>query len=181
MVKGTALAKRVVKVLLNRLAGKTEEQIKFLDFLKALEEIYKKDKKIRDLILSEEVAYEDKLKLFEEPIEKSDLEEKELVKELVGFLIKHKAFKYIPLIIRSYQYELENVLGTLKAEIETATELPEEIKKKLLETLEKKLGKKVEAEFKVNPELIGGFVVKTTSFVVEASVKDLLRELALKI
>ena len=181
MAKGTALAKRVVKVLLNRLAGKTEEQVRFLDFLRALEEVYRKDKKVRDLILSEEIPLEKKEKLFEELIEKWGLEEKELAKELVAFLIKHRAFKYLPLVIRAYQYELENVLGTLKAEIETASELPEEIKKQLVETLEKKLNRKVEAEFKVNPELIGGFVVRTTSFVVEASVKDLLRELALKI
>ena len=181
MVKGTALAKRVVKVLLNRLAGKTEEQVRFLDFLRALEEVYRRDKKVRDLILSEEIPLEKKEKLFEELIEKWGLEEKELAKELVAFLIKHRVFKYLPLVIRAYQYELENVLGTLKAEIETASELPEEIKKQLVKTLEKKLNRKVEAEFKVNPELIGGFIVKTTSFVVEASVKDLLRELALKI
>ena len=131
--------------------------------------------------MSEEIPLEEKEKIFDELIEKWNFEEKELAKELVVFLIKHRVFKYLPLVIRAYQYELENVLGTLKAEIETASELPEEIKKQLIETLEKKLNRKVEAEFKVNPELIGGFVVRTTSFVVEASVKDLLRELALKI
>ena len=181
MAKGAALARRVVKVLLNRLANKTEEQVKFLEFLKLLEEVYKKEKTLRDLVLNEEIPLEEKLKVFETFLEKVDIEDKNLARELVEYLTRHHAFKYLPLIIRSYQYELENVLGTVKAEIITASELPEEIKTKLVQTLEGKLNKKVEAEFSVDPSILGGFVVKTTSFVVDASVKDLLRELAMKI
>jgi len=181
MAKGATLARRVVKVLLNRLANKTEEQVKFLEFLKVLEEVYKKEKTIRDLVLNEEIPLEEKLKVFETLLEKVDIEYKKLARELVEYLTRHHAFRYLPLIIRSYQYELENVLGTVKAEIITASDLPEEIKTKLVQTLEGKLNKKVEAEFSVDPSILGGFVVKTTSFVVDASVKDLLRELAMKI
>ena len=64
MAKGVTLARRVVKVLLNRLANKTEEQVKFLEFLKVLEEVYKKEKTIRDLVLNEEIPLEEKLKVF---------------------------------------------------------------------------------------------------------------------
>ena len=181
MAKGANLARRVVKVLLHRLENNTEEQIKFLELLKLLNEVYKREKTVRDLVLNEEISLEEKFKVFEPLLEKVNIENKDLAKELIVFLTKHHAFKYLPLIIRSYQYELENVLGTVKAEIITASDLPEEIKTKLVQTLENKLNKKVEAEFKVNPDILGGFVVKTTSFVVDASVKDLLRELAMKI
>jgi len=174
-------AKRAVKVLLNKLQGKTEEQIKFLEFLNTLHEIYKKNKTFRDLVLNERIPMEEKEKFFEDFVKNLDIENKELAKEFLMFLTKKHAFKQLPLIIHYYQYELENIVGTLKAEIVTASELPEEIKKQLVEVLEKKLNRKVEAEFKVEPEIIGGFVVRTTSFVVDASVKDLLKELAMKI
>ncbi len=181
MAKKGALAKRAVKVLLNRLAGNTEEQIKFLEFLKTLDELFKKDKTFRDFVLSETISLKEKEKFFEDFVQRLDLQNKELAKEFLMFLTKHHAFKLLPLIIRAYQYELENVLGTVKATVITASELPQEIKEKLVKTLEEKLGKQVEATFEVDPEIIGGFVVKTTSFVVDASVKDLLRELAMKI
>ncbi len=181
MSRGSNLAKRVVKVLLNRLAGKTEEQIKFLELLKTLDELYKKNKAFKDIVLNEQLSLSEKAAIVKEFVERLDIEDKGLAEELLLFLIKHHAFKYLSLIIRAYQYELENVLGTAKAEVISASELPEELKKKLVETLEGKLNKKLEVEFKTDPDLIGGFVVKTTSFVVDASVKDLLRELALKI
>ncbi len=181
MLKGTALAKRVVKVLLNKLEGNTTEQVKFLEFLKILRELYRKNKPFRDLVLNEEIPLADKEKFFEGFVQGLDLENKQLAKELLVFLTKNHGFKYLSLVIRAYQYELENVLGTVKAEIESASELPQEIKENLVKVLESKLGKKVETTFAVNPDLIGGFVVKTTSFVVDASVKNLLKELAMKI
>ena len=181
MLKGTALAKRAVKVLLNKLQGKTEEQIRFLEFLQTLNEVYKKNKTFRDLVLNEQIPLEEKEKVFDELVQRLELEDKELAKEFLIFLTKHHGFKYLSLIIRAYQYELENVLGTVKAEVITASELPEELKQQLVQTLEGKLNRKVEATFSVDPEIIGGFVVKTTSFEVDASVRDLLRELAMKI
>jgi len=181
MLKGTVLAKRVVKVLLNKLKGNTAEQIKFLGFLKILKELYRRNKAFRDFVLNTEIPIADKEKFFERFVQSLDLEDKELAKELLVFLTKNHGFKYLSLVIRAYQYELENVLGTVKAEIESASELPQEIKDNLVKVLENKFGKKVETTFAVNPELIGGFVVKTTSFVVDASVKDLLKDLAMKI
>jgi F-type H+-transporting ATPase subunit delta len=181
MLKGVSLAKRSVKVLLNKLEGNTEEQVKFLEFLKTINELYRRNKNFRDLVLNEQLPLEEKEKVFEELSQKFDLENKELAKEFLVFLTKHHGFKYLSLIIRAYQYELENVLGTVKAEIVTASELSEELKRQLVQTLENKLNRKVEATFAVNPDIIGGFVVKTTSFVVDASVRDLLKELAMKI
>ncbi|MEO2153534.1 MAG: ATP synthase F1 subunit delta [Aquificota bacterium] len=181
MIKGSVLAKRVTKVLLNRLQGNTEELIKFLDFLNFINELYKKNQTFKDLVLNDEVPLEEKKKVFETLVESFGLTNKELALELLEYLTKHHAFRYLPLIIRSYQYELENVLKAAKAEIVSADTLDEEIKNRLIEVLKEKLGRTIEASFKVDPSLIGGFVVKTTSVVVDASVKNLLRELAMKI
>jgi F-type H+-transporting ATPase subunit delta len=181
MANKKVLAKRAVKVLLHRLAGKTEQQVKFLEFLELLEELFRKDKTFRDFVLDDRIPLAEKEKFFEQFVSRLEIEDKELAKEFLLFLTKHHAFKYLPLIIRSYRYELENILGTVKAQVITAEELSEEIKTKIVEILKEKLNKNVEADFKVDPELIGGFVVKTTSVVVDASVKDLLRELAMKI
>jgi len=181
MASKLTLAKRVVKVLLNRLASNTEEQIKFLEFLKLIDKLFKNNKTFKDFVLNEEIPLKEKEKFFREFVAGLDIENKELAVELLLFLTKHHLFRYLPLIIRTYQYELESVMGTVKAEVITAAELPEEIKVKIVETLKKKLKRNVEADFAIDPELIGGFVVKTTSVVVDAAVKDLLKELAMKI
>jgi F-type H+-transporting ATPase subunit delta len=168
------LIKRATKVILNRI--EKEELIKVLDFLKFVQEIYKKDKNFRDLILNDQISLEEKKKIFATLLEKSSIKNKETLQELLEFLTKKHLFRFLPLIIRYLQYETENVLGRTKAKIITAGPIDEELQKKLIEILENKLNKTIETELEEDPEIIGGFIVKTTAFIVDASVKNVLKE-----
>jgi len=168
------LIKRATKVILNRI--EKEELIKVLDFLKFVQEIYKQDKNFRDLILNDQISLEEKKKIFATLLEKSSIKNKETLQELLEFLTKKHLFRFLPLIIRYLQYETENVLGRTKAKIITAGPIDEELQKKLIEILENKLNKTIETELEEDPEIIGGFIVKTTAFIVDASVKNVLKE-----
>jgi F-type H+-transporting ATPase subunit delta len=78
-------------------------------------------------------------------------------------------------------FELYNELnGIVKAEVVSATELTETSKKELINNIEKALNRKVLLESKVNPDLIGGFILtvgdKQFDTSISSGLNDLKRE-----
>ncbi len=68
-----------------------------------------------------------------------------------------------------------------KAQITSAIEISKEQQQQLQAALEKKLGVKINLEFKVDANLIGGMIVKTGDLVIDASVKGQLNKLLTKL
>jgi F-type H+-transporting ATPase subunit delta len=68
-------------------------------------------------------------------------------------------------------------LGILDAEIVAARELGAEEKQDLVAVLERRTGKKIEASYRVDPELIGGAVVRIGSTIYDGSVRKSLERL----
>jgi len=64
-----------------------------------------------------------------------------------------------------------------KAHIATAVELTEAKKAEIVSRLEKSLGKKIIAEFEVDPKLIGGILIETDKMSLDASVKTRLDDM----
>jgi F-type H+-transporting ATPase subunit delta len=71
--------------------------------------------------------------------------------------------------------------GVVKANIVSASSLDESLKNKVNASFEKRLNKKVSATYSVNPELIGGFIVKVEDTVYDSSVKHQLALLSKKL
>lgn len=65
----------------------------------------------------------------------------------------------------------------LYANVVSAEALPEDAKKALVAKLEKQSGKRVEADFKIDPHLIGGVRVAIGNFVLDGSVRGSLNRL----
>ena len=65
----------------------------------------------------------------------------------------------------------------LEVELTTAVELTDEEAKGILAQIEKASGRSVEATRKVDPELVGGFVLQAGSLRVDASVRGRLERL----
>ncbi len=84
-------------------------------------------------------------------------------------------------LIKDFESEFESFvnarLGKLKAEIVSAEELAAETVEKIRETMEKVFEKKVEVETKIDPSIIGGFIVKVGDKVLDASVKTQIERL----
>ena len=80
--------------------------------------------------------------------------------------------------VRSEFLKLRRELGhIIYVVVSSATELDEAQKKKLLAQLETKLEKKVEADFAVDPRLIGGAKVAYGSYVLDGTVRGALSRL----
>ena len=84
-------------------------------------------------------------------------------------------------LLREFYEEFENFanekLGIVRAEIISATELDGETVRKIETKIEELFGKKPEISIKLDPSLIGGFIVKVADKVIDASIKTQLENL----
>jgi F-type H+-transporting ATPase subunit delta len=77
-------------------------------------------------------------------------------------------------ISEAFEAELRARLGVTKAEVTSARDLSGEERTELVQTLEQLTGKRVEASYSLNPELIAGAQVRIGSTVYDGSVREQL-------
>jgi F-type H+-transporting ATPase subunit delta len=80
-------------------------------------------------------------------------------------------------MITAYLNELARRRGEITAEVTAARELTDAQKDKLVETLKKAAGAKVQVDVKVDPSLLGGLIVKVGSRMIDGSLKTKLAKL----
>jgi F-type H+-transporting ATPase subunit delta len=101
-------------------------------------------------------------------------------KTLLNFLfvlIDNRRANLLDEIQAAYQEQLYARLGVADVYVMSARELNEPEKKELAGALEKLTGKRVEAHYGVDPELIGGAVVRIGSTIYDGSVRGQLNAL----
>ena len=98
------------------------------------------------------------------------------VKDIVRRVGDSKPRGYLA-ILHEYVRLLRLEMGKREAVIESAAELGAQTGSDLLQDLRAKYGEDLTAEFKVNPELIGGMRVKVGSDVWDGSVRARLEQL----
>jgi F-type H+-transporting ATPase subunit delta len=94
------------------------------------------------------------------------------------FVIADKQRTHIlPEIIASFEEEVRKRQGIAEAQISSAVELSASQKKELARTLERLTGRRVEAKYSLEPELLGGAVVRLGDTVYDGSVRHRLNEM----
>lgn len=104
--------------------------------------------------------------------------------ELHNFLfviIKNQRTALLPKIAAEFEAELLDRLGVARVEIASARELTAQQKTDLGKTLEGLTGKSIEPRYGVNPELIGGIVVRIGSTIYDGSVRGQLERLGTRL
>jgi len=102
----------------------------------------------------------------------------EVAKNLLGVLVDNRREELIGAIALEYgelQREHDRVV---RARITSARPLDEAQRNEIVAALERRYGKKVEAEMDVDPELLGGARVQVGDQVIHASVRDALAQMA---
>jgi len=97
---------------------------------------------------------------------------------LVKLLIENNRLVIIADIAAAYEELKAQDEGTLEAELTAAAQPTDAQVKALVKQLEAKFGKKVEAQVKLDPELIGGIKIVVGDTVIDASVRGQLQALA---
>ena len=99
-------------------------------------------------------------------------------KILAAYLVDNKQRRQVDLFLRDIETELANEYGHLAADVTAARKLTSETKRALAEMLQRETGaKKVELIEDIDPELLGGVVVKTPEAELDASLKTKLTRL----
>jgi F-type H+-transporting ATPase subunit delta len=100
-----------------------------------------------------------------------------LVLKFLGHVLERGRGLGIPDIARAYQRLADDAMGRVQAHITSAAPLPPEGMARIKNALAKATGKTIVATQSVDPELIGGIVVKVGSYVIDGSVRNTLAQL----
>lgn len=99
-------------------------------------------------------------------------------KNMIKLLVEYGRLGMLPQVATAFEELKALDEGVLDAEITAATPLTDAEVKALVKRLESKFGKKIEANVKVDPEIIGGVKIIVGDTVIDASVRGQLQELA---
>jgi F-type H+-transporting ATPase subunit delta len=107
----------------------------------------------------------------------SKMDLNDAVRNFVCLIVDHRRTHLFSEILQVFGTELNKRLGIAEAEVTTAHALSDAEKKELLSVLQRRTGKKIEARFAEDANLLGGAVVRVGSTVYDGSVREQLNRL----
>ncbi len=143
----------------------------FLDRLAALAEV----PAVRDLMSSPEAGREDRARVLAElagdavPAGGANL---------LGVMARNGRLEALPAVAAEFARLQAEAEATARAVIDTAVPIDQAVADRLVAALATHVGRKVDATFRVVPEIIGGVVVRIGDHVIDASLAARLRRLA---
>lgn len=99
------------------------------------------------------------------------------VRNFVAVLIDRRRIAALAEIARAFQAEMNQRMGLAEAEVTSARELPDDEKRFLEAQLGQLTGKRVLAQYKQDPALLGGAVVRVGSTIYDGSVRGQLQKI----
>ena len=99
------------------------------------------------------------------------------VLNFISLLIDNRREQYIESILNHFNILVNKEEAIMKVEVITAVELPDNLKKQLMDKLNQLLDFKIILYPVVDPEIIGGMVLKFNDFIVDGSIKKSLNKL----
>ena len=121
------------------------------------------------------VPAEQKRKLLDAIVQREGIERH--VRNLIAVLIDHRRVQFLGRIVEQLKKELDARMGLAEAHVTSARELGDNEKRALEAQIEKVTGKKVHAQFGLDPSLLGGAVVRVGSTIYDGSVKGQLEKI----
>jgi F-type H+-transporting ATPase subunit delta len=101
-----------------------------------------------------------------------------VARNLVGVLVDNRREELIGAIAQEFEALQREHDRVIKARITSAQPLEDAQRREIVAALERRYGKKVDAEMDVDPELLGGARVQIGDQVIHASVRDALAQMA---
>jgi F-type H+-transporting ATPase subunit delta len=100
-----------------------------------------------------------------------------LVRRFVGVVAENGRLFALPRMIDAFVAELRRRRGEVTARVISARALSEAQRSELADTLQKKVGGKIQIDTEVDPSLLGGLVVQVGSRMVDGSLKSKLERM----
>jgi F-type H+-transporting ATPase subunit delta len=166
-MRAPELAKRYAKALFE-LAIDNRSQEKVFNDLRALDEIFKRDKETHEFLVSPLVT----------PTQKEDVLKKVLadknvnneVIETILLLARNERLNVFSELVHAFEKEIDASNGVIRGSVRSASALAPEERKQIEQTVEKYLSKKVIMTYAVDPTVIGGLVAQVGSYTFDDSI-----------
>lgn len=162
---------------LYELADESKELDAVADDLRVLRRLIDESEDLRRVIRSPLISRQDQAKAMAALLEKAGLGK--TARHFVGVAAQNRRLFLLPAMIDAYLATLAARRGELSAEVTSAALLAPHHVDALKAQLAKAMGKAVNLNFKIDPALIGGLVVKVGSRMVDSSLKSKLQRLQL--
>lgn len=143
--------------------------------LAAFVEVFFTSADLRNALESPAVNRDVKLKVITTIAAKTGLNA--AVRNFICLVVDHRRTEMLREMVRAFGEELNKRLGIEEAEVTSARELNAAEKKELTAVLERRTGKKIEARFEQDSELLGGAIVRLNSTIYDGSVREQLNRL----
>jgi F-type H+-transporting ATPase subunit delta len=161
------------------LGKETDQLIGFKDELAVVVEAIQKDKNLQRIIFHPRVLADDKKEILKN-IFKDILSEN--VFNFLYLLIDKRRENHLELIYRDFVALVNKEENILEVEVISAIPLSRSLKNKLNERLKKNLtNEQIIIKEKIDPDIIGGLVIKVGDYVIDGSIRHSLNSLKEKI
>jgi F-type H+-transporting ATPase subunit delta len=141
-------------------------------FLTALREAIEESADLRGLLFDPAVPRATRESVLRKLAEDSDMPPQ--VGNFLATVVEHNRAAALPSIAAVFHERREERAGIVPAEIATAEPLPDDLKRRTLQALEKMTGRKVRLITRVEPDLLGGAVTRIGSEVHDGSLRTQL-------
>lgn len=163
------VVRKVAKIFLEKTPKEKGELRKTSELLHFIYGLYRSEKTFRGFILNPTIPREEKLSFLRKLRERFGASEK--LDEVFDYILEINAVPLLGEIRRVYDYEVEKLLKVSKALLVLARRVDEKEIERIKAVTKNLTGRDYEFEVVEDPELIGGFLLKTSSLVLDASVK----------
>jgi len=164
---------RYAKALYN-LTSEIGKQDEILDDIRLILECINYSEELKFLLETPQIRFEEKYrlikKLFDGNINTYSL-------NFIQLLIRNKRESYLKNICYYYIYYHKTRMGIQEAEITTARPLKNEHRNEILQYISKQLKTKIELSEKIDPKIIGGFILQIENQQINASLSSQLEKI----
>ena len=166
------IARRYAKALINLAENDLDNTGKQLQ---SITEVYKENSELRQVLSDSKVSSRVKLEILKDVLSK--LKVSKLVDTFIRYLLAKRRINILPDIERAFNLLLQEKLGRIEAKVTTASELPKDTVKKLVDAISSYSGKEIEVNVTIDPSIIGGIVTRIGSTVIDGSIQTYLNQI----
>lgn len=145
--------------------------------VKTLKGLFSKSEDLTDMATSPVITLENKVAALTAIAKKAKLSA--LTTQFIGTVTKNRRANEIPAMLSSFEDMVARRKGTQVAKVTSAQKLTAAQLTSLKTNLKKNLGRPVDVETSVDPDLLGGFIVRIGSRLYDSSLKTKLEDMKL--
>ena len=147
--------------------------------MRQLDEAYAAQAKLKKAVGNRFISNADKERLL---LVAAGAKPGDCLAKFIKLVISHNREGFMREMSKAYQGLYREANNIVQIEIVTAAEMPAATLKRLTDVVKDKLaGKQIEETHRIDPSLIGGFVIRVDTVQLDASIKNELKKLRLKL